>query len=292
VEGITIDNDLKVPNCDGIDPDHCQDLRIANCSITAADDCIVLKTTKEFADYGACERITVNNCTLTSTSAAFKIGSESESDFRDIIVNGCTITRSNRGLAIQLRDQGNVEHVTLSNCVVQTRLFEDHYWGKAEPLYITATQRFGQAEDALPDWNPTNELGTVRDVSVSNLEIRSENGAVLYGAVRADGSHTVQNIRLRDLDIRVQKQSRWPAGRRDLRPCDTLGPAFRDPGKDPGLEDLPHSAISAERIEDLSIDGATVQWAVTAEEGYGDPLFLRRNKYLRVNQVSIREVDG
>jgi polygalacturonase len=142
IDGITIDSDLKIPNCDGIDPDRCQDVRIANCSITCADDCIVLKTTKYFPQYGPCERITVTNCNLVSTSAALKIGTESVADFRDVIFTNCTITRSSRGIALQLRDQGSIDGVIISNVVIETRLFEDHWWGKAEPIYITALPRY------------------------------------------------------------------------------------------------------------------------------------------------------
>lgn len=35
IDGLTIANQLDVPNCDGIDPDHCQDVEIRNCHITA-----------------------------------------------------------------------------------------------------------------------------------------------------------------------------------------------------------------------------------------------------------------
>jgi len=35
IQGIHILNDLRVPNCDGIDPNHCRNVRIANCFIPA-----------------------------------------------------------------------------------------------------------------------------------------------------------------------------------------------------------------------------------------------------------------
>lgn len=292
IDGITIDNDLKVPNCDGIDPDHCRDLRIQNCSIAAADDCIVLKNTKEFMQYGPCERILVANCTLTSTSAAFKIGSESMQDFRDIVITGCAITASNRGLAVQLRDPGSVENLTVSNCIIETRLFEDHYWGKAEAVYVTAVERFGQADEALPDWNPENRVGTVRGVNLSGLRIRGENGVVLYGITREDGSRSVEDVTLRDIRISMQKTSKWPAGRRDLRPRDALGPAFRNPDEDPGLEALPHSAVSAEGLGEVALEGVHIDWKVRGVAGYGDPLFLRSNDRIRMANVSVEVHHG
>ena len=71
IHGIRILNSLKVPNCDGIDPDNCRNVRISDCHIEAGDDCIVLKSGP---DYGPCENITVTGCTLVSTSCALKIG--------------------------------------------------------------------------------------------------------------------------------------------------------------------------------------------------------------------------
>ena len=141
VDGIRILNDLKVPNCDGIDPDHCRDVRISNCHIEAGDDCIVLKNLASYARYGPTSNVAISNCTLISTSAAVKIGSESVDDFRDIVVSNCTIRDSSRGLAIQLRDGGSVEHVLFSGCTVETRLFHEDWWGRAEPIYLTAVPR-------------------------------------------------------------------------------------------------------------------------------------------------------
>lgn len=292
IDGITIDNDLKVPNCDGIDPDHCKDVRIQNCSITAADDAIVLKNTKEFAHYGPCERILISNCSLTSTSAAFKIGSESVDDFRDIVITGCTITASNRGIAIQLRDQGAVENLTVSNCIIETRLFEDHWWGKAEAIYVTAIPRFGQAHEGLPDWNPDNRVGTVRGIHISDLHIRGENGIVLYGVSRSNGSHTVEDVTLRGIRMNVEKHSKWPAGYRDLRPRDALGSAFRDPSEDPGLERLTHNAVSAEGIQRLTLDHISIDWRVNGIEGYGNPLYVCNTGRISVSDLMVEESHG
>lgn len=84
IEGIRIINNLRLANCDGIDPDHCNNVRISNCHIECADDCIVFKNTAAAMEYGPCENIVVDNCTMISTSAAIKFGTESEAPFRNI----------------------------------------------------------------------------------------------------------------------------------------------------------------------------------------------------------------
>ena len=57
VDHVTVRNRLDVPNCDGIDPDHCQDVEIRNCDITCGDDAIVVKTTRQTNDFGPCANI-------------------------------------------------------------------------------------------------------------------------------------------------------------------------------------------------------------------------------------------
>ena len=94
----------------------------------------VSKNLEDYAEYGPCENITVTGCTLVSTSAAVKFGSESTDDFRNIVIDSCVIHDSHRGLAIQLRDQGNIENVIFSNCIVQTRHFFQKWWGNQSPF--------------------------------------------------------------------------------------------------------------------------------------------------------------
>jgi polygalacturonase len=53
VDGLRIRNNLDVPNCDGIDPDHCRDVEIKNCNIVCGDDAIVIKSTRQDKKWGA-----------------------------------------------------------------------------------------------------------------------------------------------------------------------------------------------------------------------------------------------
>ena len=109
IDGIRILNNRIMVNCDGIDPDHCRNVRISNCHIESADDCIVFKNSKKNMHLGACENIVVTNCTLHSTSAAIKFGTETESDFRNIIVTNCVISDTNRGISMPV----SYTHLTL-----------------------------------------------------------------------------------------------------------------------------------------------------------------------------------
>ncbi|MDE5566166.1 MAG: right-handed parallel beta-helix repeat-containing protein, partial [Anaeroplasmataceae bacterium] len=147
IDSITIFNNLRLANCDGIDPDHCKNVVIRNCNISCADDCIVFKNTAQGKKYGDLKNIIVENCTLISTSAAIKFGTESVSDMHDIKISNCIIKNSNRGICLQLRDEGSIYKVSFENIKIDTRRFSPIYWwGKAEPVIVTAVKRTSTAK--------------------------------------------------------------------------------------------------------------------------------------------------
>lgn len=208
VQGIRILNNLKMANCDGINPDHCQNVRITDCHIECADDCICLKTTKAYEAYGPCENILISGCTLVSTSSAIKIGTESEGDFRNVIIQNCSISRTNRGISIQLRDKGNVENVLISDVNVETRRFSEQWWGRAEAVYITAINRkYGV------------NAGQIRNVSLRNINCSGESGIFIYGSE----GHMIKDILLENIHVVLKKTSKWPCDSYDIRPCNHEG---------------------------------------------------------------------
>ncbi len=208
IDSIRILNNLKMANSDGIDPDHCQNVRISNCHIECGDDCIVLKNTGDFIEYGPCENIVIEGCTLVSTSAAIKIGTEGESDFRNIFVSNCTISRSNRGISIQIRDKGNVENVVFSNMSIETRRFSEEWWGRAEPISITAINR-----------NASTESGTISNIIFNNIFCHGENGIFIKGSRKGQ----IRHIQLNHVYLELRKLSKWPIEGYDVRPCEGEG---------------------------------------------------------------------
>lgn len=203
ISKIRILNDLDVANSDGIDPDHSTNVRILGCHVECADDCICLKTSKGNAEYGPCENIVISDCTLISTSAAIKIGTEGVGDFRNVLVQNCIISRSNRGLSIQIRDGGNVENVRYNNIIIETRRFCPDWWGTAEPIVITAFDR-----------DENTKAGHIKNVSFRNITARGENGVLLHGTQE----NAIENVTFQNVDITLSKSSKWESGLYDMRP--------------------------------------------------------------------------
>src|SRR5487761_2724568 len=185
ISGITLLNSVKVRNSDGIDIDHSKNVRISNCYIESGDDCICLKNRREYEKFGTCENITVTNCTMTSRSCAIKIGSENMDTIRQVVFNNCIIKNSNRGVGIQNRDEGVVTDIIFSNIVIESHLFSDVWWGKAEPIYVTANRRAkGNNKDAnwrFPKGATEGSVGEVKNIYFTNVKCISENGIYVSG---------------------------------------------------------------------------------------------------------------
>lgn len=246
ISGIRILCNLKMANSDGIDLDHCHNVRISNCYIECADDCIVLKNTKILEEFGPCENIVITGCTMVSTSGAFKIGTETVSDFRNILVDSCIIYNSNRGLGIQLRDQGNVENVRFTNIIIETRRFYERWWGKAEPIYVTALDR-----------NEDQKAGSIKNVYFSNITCKGENGVYICG--QAD--NPIEEIVLDNVRVEIDKWTKWEGGIYDKRPC-----------IDEGLEHRDNAGVYCAHAKDVTLRNVKVVWGQDLPDYYGAAL--------------------
>lgn len=223
ISGITLLNSLKVRNSDGIDLDHSKNVRISNCYIESGDDCICLKNRREYEEFGTCENITVTGCTMTSRSCAIKIGSENMDTIRNVVFNNCIIRASNRGVGIQNRDEGVVSDVIFSNMIIESKLFTDVWWGKAEPIYITAYRRaqinHKDANWRFPKGATTGKVGEVKNITFSNIKCTGENGVY----VSAESADKIKNIFFDQVDLWIDKTTAHPGGIYDRRPAEVEG---------------------------------------------------------------------
>ena len=232
VDGIRMLNNLKMANCDGIDPDHCCDVRITNCHIECADDCIVLKNTRAYEAYGPCRNILISGCTLVSTSSAVKIGTESESDFENIVIENCSISRTNRGVSLQLRDKGNIRNVQISNMNIETRRFSQEWWGRAEPVYITVRDR-----------KKGVTAGRIEHVCLSSVNCRGENGIFISGC----RENSIRDVVMEHVGVVMEKSTKWPCASYDVRPCEGDGVIYS------GLYGLYAELVDGLQISDCAV---------------------------------------
>lgn len=134
IRGISLLNNLRGINTDGIDIDSSRNVIISDSHIEAGDDCIVIKTTNRgggvpgpdgspagtIIPAGPVENVTVTNNVLVSAAAALKLGTESYGDFRHIVFSNNVIRESRTGIALLAKDGGDMEDIRFQNIVMTT----------------------------------------------------------------------------------------------------------------------------------------------------------------------------
>jgi polygalacturonase len=263
VESISIRNRWDVANNDGIDVDHCRDVRIANSFLQCADDTIVIKNTPNFASYGGCARITVTGCVLSSRSSALKVDEiYTQPGARDIVFADCVVFDSNRGLSIQGLDEGDIENVLFANITVQTSFSPHKWWGAAEPIHVSHFPR-----------TPQTRLGHIRNIRFSNILCRGENGVFLMGWTNSP----LENIVLDNVTVQIAKTGREPGGFYDERPQGLFRGLF--------LSKL--AGIYAHDINGLSLHHVEVVWGKPSDPSYGRGLDRENVENLDLDHVSL-----
>jgi len=123
VDGVTIDNPIS-PNTDGINPESCDNVHIANCHISVGDDCITIKSGRDLQGRTLgvpCQNITITNCTMLAGHGGVVIGSEMSGSVRKVTISNCVFDGTDRGIRIKsTRGRGGiVEDIRVSNIVMR-----------------------------------------------------------------------------------------------------------------------------------------------------------------------------
>jgi hypothetical protein len=142
---------------------------------------------------------------------------------RQVLFNNCIIKKSNRGVGIQNRDEGVVSDVVFSNMIIEGHLFSDVWWGKAEPIYITAYRRakinHKDANWRFPKGATEGRVGEVKNIYFSNIKCTSENGIYVSG----ESANKISNIVFDEVDVVINKTTAIPGGVYDRRPAQAEG---------------------------------------------------------------------
>ncbi len=235
VDRVKIRNLLDVPNCDGIDPDHCRDVEIRNCDIACGDDAVVIKATQAGLAYGGSENITVKDCVIATQDSGLKIGTETVADIRKVRFERCVMTSCCRGCTIQLRDAGNVADIEFRDIKFSARYHSAPWWGRGEGISFTAIPR-----------TPETKVGTISNVRVVNVAGRSENSVRISGS---PGSR-IRDVRFENVDLTLDRWTKYPGGEWDNRPTTAV----------PGIEPHATPAIHVRHADNVVLKSCRVAW--------------------------------
>lgn len=196
IDGVYIRSSLREGVwADGIDPDGCRDVRIANSTIETGDDALVFYSMNWFGPALPCENITVTNCRLSSASSAIKFCDGNMNAIRKVTISNCVITDSNRGLSFMVFDGGVVEDVVISNLVMETRRHDWFWWGDGEPIHFNVKKR----SEVHRNWKKEDDrpAGKIRRVLISNVLARGQGSSQITGHPESPLEEvTIENLRL------------------------------------------------------------------------------------------------
>ncbi len=212
VDGVTIRNPQHGPNTDGIDINGSRRVRILNCDIYTNDDAICLKNKDPKYWDRPCEDILVTNCILTTSCNAFKIGTETIGDFRNIVFSNSVIKAGDpenelsvlasqqalpghygnilsprSGISLETVDGSHVSDIVISNIVMEARV----------PLFI----RLGNRGRKANTMDPASVPGTLKNVIISNIV--AYNASTTSSVTGLAGYH-VENIKISNMIIHTE----------------------------------------------------------------------------------------
>jgi len=120
-DGMKVFNQANYNN-DGLDPDGCRNVIVRNCFISSHDDALCLKG----ASAKTCENILIENSTFYTACNAFKLGTDTQGDFRNIIARNLilgglpdslksfiNLYECSTGITLATTDGGNVENILI-----------------------------------------------------------------------------------------------------------------------------------------------------------------------------------
>ncbi len=243
VDNVKVRNLLDVPNCDGIDPDHSRNVEIRNCNIVSGDDGVVVKCSRQPADYGECANIHVHDCVIETQDAGLKIGTETTSDIHDIRFERCQIKSASRGLCIQLRDEGNIFNIDFRDITFHSRFFADPWWGRGEAISFTAIPR-----------TPTGKPGTLHHVNVQNVSGTAENSVRVCGSPQS----RIHDVTLDRVSVTLERTTKFPGALFDNRPTTAV----------PGIEPHDTPGFSIEYADDVTLRDCTVAWGANPPDAF------------------------
>ncbi|MDP9050060.1 MAG: glycosyl hydrolase family 28 protein [Acidobacteriota bacterium] len=261
VDNVKVRNLLDVPNCDGIDPDHSRNVEIRNCDLVCGDDGVVIKCSRQPADYGECSNIHVHDCVIDTQDAGLKIGTETTSDVHNIRFERCQIKNSSRGLCIQLRDEGNIYNIDYRDITFNSHYFSNPWWGRGEAISFTAIPR-----------TPASKPGTLHHINVSNVTGRAENSVRVCGSAQS----RIHDVSFDRVSVTLDRTTKYPGGLFDNRPTTAQ----------PGIEPRDTPGFSIEHADNVTLRNCKVAWGANRPDYFSYALEAKDTTSLKVERFA------
>lgn len=270
VRGVSIDNNLLIPNSDGLDIISSSNVNVSDCYFSCGDDAIVLAGyAHHFGDPGykgilkPSKNINVSNCVLRSRSSAIRIGGWDQNHMSNYNFDNITIFDSNCGINITVRDSGSVQNINFTNMRIETRMHTGDWWGNGEPIKISTLR-------GVPD----SPIGIVKNINFSNITCLSENSILMY----ASDESKIENVYFNNFDFVLKRSAleKVSGGNFDLRPNTVQG-------KELYKSNIP--VVYMENVENVYFNQGNIGW-----QGVGESYHTNAIEAIKVNNMKLNNM--
>ena len=206
IRNVVIDDNRHVANADGIDLSGCSDVTVEHCFISCADDGLCVKNPANTRR--ASEHLRFRDCTVSTVMNAFKIGTGTRYDIRDVRVENCHFRMTDifpgsvSGISIESCDGSHVEDILVRNISME---------GVQCPLYILLNRRNQGGAPLSEDPEAPYWGGSIRHVTVENLHAeQADLPAILTGyedrtPLGRPVRKPLRDIRVSDYEVRYRE---------------------------------------------------------------------------------------
>lgn len=186
IRGVTVN--ASGPNNDGCDPESCKNVLIENCTFNTGDDCIALKSGRDFDGRKSntpIENVIVRNCNMKNGHGGVAIGSEISGGVKNIFVENCQMNSPELDRAIRIKTNNSRGGVTDGVYVRNVTI------GEVNIAVISINCSYHTDREGEGKFPPL-----VKNVYVSNLTSQKATYAIWLQGI--EGFKCVENINIQD----------------------------------------------------------------------------------------------
>ena len=241
VENITVRNHSNYNN-DGIDIDGCREVIVRRCNIHSGDDACCFKG----ASQRPLDRVLIEDNELLSACNAFKVGTDTQGDFRNVLVRNCLIGGlaedpsglkhpcSDSAISLEMVDGGTLENFLLTNLTMVRA------WS---PIFLRLENR-----GRVKPMDPVPPVGTLQKIAITH--IKGENCGPRGSYMIGIPEKAIGEVHLEDVQI-AQAASEKPV--LDENNIGELRGVYPDAHMIDDLGDAPAYALWARHVHGLTV---------------------------------------
>ena len=215
VEDLVINNNRHVANTDGIDLLQTSNVDIKHCFLSCADDGIVLKNAVWEGCFDEMKNIRISDCEVITQANAFKIGTETTHNIKDVYVENCYFYMTDlypgsvSGISIESADGAEVSNINIKDiemkrctCPIFIRLCNRNRAAEVDANSASAIEFGKKVKGGGIDKSTFDMKGSLHDIKITNVHAEDIEIPVIIAGFKQKGrTKRVKNVSLKNITL-------------------------------------------------------------------------------------------